>query len=70
MEAGISQRLYGVEYGKGLRAVSAAVGVEAQDKACLAVKYKPKVVLFAMNFDYSFISVPLVRVEIQCRNEL
>lgn len=44
--------------------------MEAKDKACLAVQNEPEVVLLPLDFHHSFIGVPLVRVEIERRNEL
>ena len=44
--------------------------MEAKDKARLAVQNEPKVVFLALYLNDSFIGVPLVRVEIECRNEL
>ena len=47
-----------------------AIQMEAEDKACLAVENEPEVVFLALYLDHGFISMPLVRVEIECRNEL
>ena len=44
--------------------------MEAEDKACLAVQNEPEVVFLALYLNDSFIGVPLVRVEIERRNEL
>lgn len=44
--------------------------MEAKDKASLAVQNESKVVFLALYLNDSFIGVPLVRVEIECRNEL
>lgn len=44
--------------------------MEAKDKARLAVQNKPEVVFLALNLNDSFIGVPVVRVEIERRNEL
>ena len=59
-----------LEYGKRLRAVCVAVQMEAEDKAGLTVQNEPEVVFLALYLHHSFIGVPLVRVEIQRRNEL
>ena len=63
-------RLHGFQYSKSLRAVSMAVQVEAEHKAGFAVQNEPEVVFLALYLHNSFIGVPLVRVEIQRRNEL
>ena len=44
--------------------------MEAEDKAGFAVQNEPEVVFLALYLDHSFIGVPLVRVEIECGNEL
>ena len=44
--------------------------MEAEDKACLAVQDKPDVVFFALYLHHGFIGMPLIRVEIERRNEL
>lgn len=44
--------------------------METEDKAGLAVQNEPEVVFLALYLHNSFIGVPLVGVEIQCRNEL
>ena len=44
--------------------------MEAEDKAGLAVQDEPEVVFHALYLHHGFISVPLVRVEIERRNEL
>ena len=44
--------------------------MEAEDKASLAVQNEPEVVFFALYLHDSFIGMPLVRVEIERRNEL
>lgn len=67
---GSSQGLHRVQYGKSLRAVPVAVKMEAENKASLAVQNEPKGILPALYFNKSFLSVPLVRVEIERRNEL
>ena len=63
-------RLHSFQYGKRLRAVPVAVQVETKDKAGFAVENEPEVIFFAPYFDHGFVGVPLVRVEIECRNEL
>ena len=63
-------RLHSFQYGKRLRAVPVAVQVETKDKAGFAVQNEPEVVFPALYFDHGFIGVPLVRVEIERRNEL
>ena len=65
-----TQRLHGFQYGKRLRAVPVVVEMEAENKAGFAVQNEPEVVFLALYFNDSFIGVPLVRVEIECRNEL
>lgn len=62
--------LHSFQYGKSLWAVSMAVQMEAEHKAGFAVQNEPKVVFLALYLNDSFIGVPLVRVEIQRRNEL
>ena len=47
-----------------------AVQMEAKDKARLTVQNEPEVVFLALHLNDSFIGVPLVRVEIERRNEL
>ena len=47
-----------------------AIQMEAEDKACLAVENEPEVVFHALYLNDGFIGVPLVRVEIERRNEL
>lgn len=59
-----------LQYGESLRVVPVAVGMEAEEKVGFAVQNQPKVVFFILYFDYCFIFVPLVGVEIECRNEL
>ena len=44
--------------------------MEAKDKARLTVQNEPEVVFPALYFNDGFIGVPLVRVEIERRNEL
>ena len=44
--------------------------METEDKAGLTVQNEPEVVLLAQYLHHSFIGVPLVRVEIERRNEL
>lgn len=44
--------------------------MKAEDKACFTVQNKPEVIFPALYLNDSFIGVPLVRVEIECRNEL
>ena len=44
--------------------------MEAKDKSSLAVQNEPEVVFLAQYLHHSFIGVPLVRVEIERRNEL
>ena len=44
--------------------------MKAENKASFAVQNKPEVVLLTLDFHHSFIGVPLVRVEIECGNEL
>ena len=44
--------------------------METEDKAGLTVQNEPEVVFLALNLNDSFIGVPLVRVEIERRNEL
>lgn len=63
-------RLHGFQYGKSLWAVPVAVQMEAEDKACLAVENEPEVVFLALYLNDGFIGMPLVRAEIQGRNEL
>ena len=63
-------RFHGFEYGESLRAVPVAIQMEAENKAGFAVQNKPEVVFHTLNFHDSFIGVPLVRVEIERRNEL
>jgi hypothetical protein len=43
--------------------------VKAKDKAGFAVNDEPDVILFAFDFDNSFISVPFIGVEVHRRNE-
>jgi len=62
--------LHSFQYGKSLRAVSMAVQMKAKHKAGFAVQNEPEVVFYALYLYHSFVSVPLVRVEIQRRNEL
>ena len=47
-----------------------AIQMEAEDKACLAVENEPEVVFLTLYLNDGFIGVPLVRVEIERRNEL
>lgn len=47
-----------------------AVQMEAKDKARLTVQNEPEVVFLALYLNDSFIGMPLVRVEIECWNEL
>lgn len=63
-------RFHGFQNGKCLRTVPVAVEMEAEDKAGFAVENEPEVIFFAPYFDHGFVGVPLVRVEIECRNEL
>ena len=63
-------RLHGIQNGKRLWAVPVAIEMESENKAGFAVENEPEVVFFALYFDYGFIGMPLVRVEIECRNEL
>lgn len=63
-------RLHGFQYGKSLWAVPVTVQMEAENKACLTVQNEPEVVFLALYLHHGFIGVPLVRVEIQRRNEL
>ncbi len=65
-----SHRLHGVQYNKSLWTVPVAIKMEAKDKASLAVQNEPKVVFLALYLNDRFIGVPLVRVEIERRNEL
>ena len=44
--------------------------METEDKAGLTVQNEPEVVFLAQYLHHSFIGVPLVRVEIERRNEL
>ena len=44
--------------------------MKTEDKAGFTVQNEPEVVFLALYLDHSFIGVPLVRVEIQRRNEL
>ena len=67
---GCSQRLHGIQYGESLRTVSVAVKMKAEDKAGFAVQNEPEVVFLTLYLNNSFIGVPLVRVEIERRNEL
>lgn len=67
---GSPHRLHGIEYGESLRTVPVAIQMETEDKAGFTVQNKPEVVFLALNFNHSFIGVPLVRVEIKCGNEL
>lgn len=62
--------LHGFQYGESLGAVPVAVQMEAEDKTGFAVQNEPDVVFLALNLNDSFIGVPLVRVEIERRNEL
>lgn len=47
-----------------------AIQMEAEDKAGFAVQNEPEIVFLALYFNHGFIGVPLVRVEIERRNEL
>lgn len=47
-----------------------AIQVEAEDKAGFAVENEPEVVFLALYLDHGFISMPLVRAEIEGWNEL
>lgn len=67
---GRPHRLHGFQNGKRLWAVPVGREMESENKACLAVQNEPEVVFLTLYLDYSFIGVPLVRVEIECRNEL
>lgn len=67
---GRSHRFHGFQYGESLRTVSAAVKMKAENKAGFAVQNKPEVVFLTPYLNNSFIGVPLVRVEIERRNEL
>lgn len=67
---GGTQRLGSFQQGKSLRAVPVAIEMEAEDETGLAVKDKPEVVFLALDLDHGFISVPLVGVEIERRDEL
>lgn len=67
---GCSQRPHCFQYGKSLWTVSVAVKMETKNKASLTVQNKPKVVFLALYLNNSFIGVPLVRVEIERRNQL
>ena len=62
--------LHGFQYGKSLGAVPMTVQVEAEHKAGFAVQNKPEVVFLALYLHHGFVSMPLVRVEIQRGNEL
>ena len=62
--------LHGFQDGKSLRAISMTVQMKAKHKARLAVQNEPEVVFLALYLHNSFIGVPLVRIEIQRRNEL
>lgn len=59
-----------IQYGESLWAVPVRRKMEAKDKSSLAVQNEPEVVFLALYFNDSFIGVPLVRVEIEGRNEL
>ena len=63
-------RLHGIQYGKRLRAVPVRRKMEAENKAGFAVQNEPEVVFLTLYLNNSFIGVPLVRVEIERRNEL
>ena len=61
---------HGIQYGESLRTVSMAVQMETENETCLTVQNEPEVVFHALYLNNSFISVPLVRVKIEHRNEL
>ena len=46
------------------------VKMEAKDKACLTVQNEPEVVFLALYFNDGFVGVPLIKIDIQRRNEL
>ena len=43
--------------------------MKAENKAGFAVDDEPDVILFALDFDNCFVSVPLVRIEVHSRNK-
>ncbi len=65
-----THRLDSVQYGKGLWAVPVRGKMEAEDKAGFAVQNEPEVVFLALYFHHGFVGVPLVRVEVERRDEL
>lgn len=67
---GLAQRLHGLQDGKGLGTVPVRAEVEAEDEPGFAVQNEPEVVFLSLDFDHGLISVPLVRIEIERRDEL
>lgn len=65
-----SQGFHGLQNGKRLWAVPVAIQMEAEYKAGFTVQNEPEVVFLALYLYHGFIGVPLVRVEIESRNEL
>ena len=59
-----------VQDSMGLLRITLRREVKTEDKTCFAVDDEPDVVLDAVDFDDSFVSVPLVGVEVHRGNEL
>lgn len=64
-----SQIFNRIKQRKSLRAVPVRREMEPKHKAGFSVHNQPKVMLDALDFDYCFVGVPFIGIEIQRRNE-
>jgi len=60
----------GIEQGESLRGITPGWQVESKYKAGFRVNDEPDIVLDAADFNYSFVSVPFIGVEIKCGYKL
>lgn len=67
---GLAQGLDSLQDGKGLWAVPVRAEMEPEDEPGFAVQDESEVVFLSLDFDHSLISMPLVRIEIERRDEL